>query len=46
MEVGTQPVRWGIISTASINERVLPELEDSAQVELSGGRQPIPARGR
>jgi D-xylose 1-dehydrogenase (NADP+, D-xylono-1,5-lactone-forming) len=34
MEVGGQPVRWGIISTARINERVFPELEDSAQVEL------------
>jgi D-xylose 1-dehydrogenase (NADP+, D-xylono-1,5-lactone-forming) len=34
MDAGTKPVRWGIISTARINERVLPELEDSAQVEL------------
>jgi D-xylose 1-dehydrogenase (NADP+, D-xylono-1,5-lactone-forming) len=34
MELGTQPVRWGIISTAGINERVLPQLEDSAQVEV------------
>jgi D-xylose 1-dehydrogenase (NADP+, D-xylono-1,5-lactone-forming) len=30
----TQPVRWGVISTAKINERVLPELEGSEQVEL------------
>jgi D-xylose 1-dehydrogenase (NADP+, D-xylono-1,5-lactone-forming) len=34
MEVGAPPVRWGIISTARINERVLPGLEDSTQVEL------------
>jgi xylose dehydrogenase (NAD/NADP) len=27
-------VRWGIVSTARIIERVLPELEDSPQVEL------------
>jgi D-xylose 1-dehydrogenase (NADP+, D-xylono-1,5-lactone-forming) len=34
LRLGTQPVRWGIISTARINERVLPEVEDSEQVEL------------
>lgn len=34
MDVDGQPVRWGVISTARINERVLPELEDSSQVEL------------
>jgi D-xylose 1-dehydrogenase (NADP+, D-xylono-1,5-lactone-forming) len=34
MELGTQPVRWGIISTAGINKRVLPELDESAQVEV------------
>jgi xylose dehydrogenase (NAD/NADP) len=34
MQVDAQPVRWGIVSTAKINERVLPELRQSAQVEL------------
>jgi xylose dehydrogenase (NAD/NADP) len=34
MQVDAQPVRWGIVSTAKINERVLPELRDSSQIEL------------
>ena len=34
MQVDAQPVRWGIVSTAGINERVLPELRDSSQIEL------------
>jgi xylose dehydrogenase (NAD/NADP) len=34
MQIDAQPVRWGIISTAKINERVLPELRQSSQVEL------------
>jgi xylose dehydrogenase (NAD/NADP) len=28
------PVRWGIISTAKINERVLPEVRESSEVDL------------
>ncbi len=28
------PVRWGIVSTAKINERVLPEARESSEVEL------------
>jgi D-xylose 1-dehydrogenase (NADP+, D-xylono-1,5-lactone-forming) len=34
MEVSAHSVRWGIVSTARIIERVLPELEESPQVEL------------
>jgi D-xylose 1-dehydrogenase (NADP+, D-xylono-1,5-lactone-forming) len=34
MEVDAQPVRWGIVSTAGINQRVLPEVRESPQVEL------------
>ncbi len=28
------PVRWGIVSTAKINERVLPEVRESSEVDL------------
>jgi D-xylose 1-dehydrogenase (NADP+, D-xylono-1,5-lactone-forming) len=31
----TDAVRWGIVSTAKINERVLPQLRDSEQVEVA-----------
>jgi predicted dehydrogenase len=34
MQVDAQPVRWGIVSTAGINQRVLPEVRESPQVEL------------
>jgi predicted dehydrogenase len=34
MNPDVAPVRWGIVSTAKINERVLPEARDSAQVEV------------
>jgi D-xylose 1-dehydrogenase (NADP+, D-xylono-1,5-lactone-forming) len=34
MEIDAHPVRWGIISTAKINERVLPGLRASSEVEL------------
>ena len=34
MEVGTVPVRWGFVSLANINERVLPEIADSPAIEL------------
>ncbi len=36
MQIAVPPVRWGIISTAKINARVLPELRESPQVELVG----------
>ena len=34
MNADVQPVRWGIISTAKINERVLPGLRASSEVDL------------
>jgi D-xylose 1-dehydrogenase (NADP+, D-xylono-1,5-lactone-forming) len=34
MAIAAKPVRWGIISVAKINERVLPELRSSSAVEL------------
>jgi D-xylose 1-dehydrogenase (NADP+, D-xylono-1,5-lactone-forming) len=34
MQIAVPPVRWGIISTAKINARVLPQLRESPQVEL------------
>jgi predicted dehydrogenase len=34
MTGAAEPVRWGIVSLAGINERVLPELEDSDAIEL------------
>jgi xylose dehydrogenase (NAD/NADP) len=34
MEKSSDAVRWGIVSTAKINDRVLPEARDSAQVEV------------
>jgi D-xylose 1-dehydrogenase (NADP+, D-xylono-1,5-lactone-forming) len=34
LEVEAQPVRWGIVSTAKINERVLPEVRESSQLEI------------
>src|SRR4051812_15403280 len=34
MEIDAPPVRWGIISTAKINERVLPGIRASSEVEL------------
>jgi predicted dehydrogenase len=32
--MNAQPVRWGIVSTAKINERVLPQLRDAEAVEV------------
>jgi D-xylose 1-dehydrogenase (NADP+, D-xylono-1,5-lactone-forming) len=34
MEVGTEPVRWGFVSLAQINDRVLPEIADSPAIDL------------
>ena len=34
MTGAAEPVRWGIVSLAGINDRVLPELEDSDAIEL------------
>jgi xylose dehydrogenase (NAD/NADP) len=34
MQLDTAPVRWGIVSTAKINQRVLPEARRSSQVEF------------
>ncbi len=34
MTSAAKPVRWGIVSLAKINERVLPEVRESSEVEL------------
>jgi xylose dehydrogenase (NAD/NADP) len=34
MSASREPVRWGFISTATINERVLPEIRGSERIEL------------
>ena len=34
MQATTSPVRWGIVSTAKINQRVLPEARQSDRVEM------------
>ena len=34
MTGAAEPVRWGFVSLAGINDRVLPELEDSDAIEL------------
>ena len=34
--MATQPVKWGIVSTADINRKVIPGAKESPQVELVG----------
>jgi xylose dehydrogenase (NAD/NADP) len=34
--MATSPVKWGIVSTANINQKVIPGAKESARVDLVG----------